>query len=316
MVIQTSLVSVIVPNFNHSSFLEERLESIFNQSYRNFEIIILDDHSSDNSREIIEKYRPHPKVISVIYNETNSGSSFAQWKKGIAASKGEFIWIAESDDFCELNFLEEAVQKLEKGCDLFYAQTIAVNEEGNIIAGNQAWYDDLSSTRWKKDFENIAPNEAMLMLSVKNTIPNASAVLFRRTAKLEDYLEKIKRMRYCGDWIFWLLYLHDANRMCYSVKTKDYFRSHPAVTRQTYNIKKRNAEVLDVLKLALSYKPAKARKKFLVQYYFVNHLFRSNKRALLDNTIDMIKQVTISFFFFSCWLSWYRNKPVMTGNSR
>jgi glycosyltransferase involved in cell wall biosynthesis len=308
-------VSVIVPNFNHAPFLEKRLESIFNQSYKDFEVILLDDCSSDNSRAIMEKYRGHPAVAAVVYNEINSGSSFAQWEKGISISKGDYIWIAESDDFCGLNFLEEGMQKLENGCDLFYALTIDVDENGNVIPKKKSWYDDLSLTRWKDNFENAAPAEAAEMLSVKNTIPNASAVIFRRTKKLGDYLGKIKGMKYCGDWIFWLLYLRDAERMCYSVKTKDYFRSHPAVTRRTYEMKKRNEEVLEVLKLVLSGEPRESRKKFLVRYYFVNHLFRKNKRNLLSNTADMLKQVSVSGLFLSCWISWYRNKPVLTGET-
>jgi glycosyltransferase involved in cell wall biosynthesis len=313
---QPPLVSVIVPNFNHASFLEERMKSILEQSFADYEIIILDDHSTDHSREIIEKYRDLPEIASIVYNEENSGSSFVQWEKGISMSRGKYIWIAESDDSCERNFLEEGIRQLENGYDLFYALTVNVDEQGAVLAKTGSWYEDLSLTRWKNDFENNAPAEAAGMLAVKNTIPNASAVLFRRTGKLEAYLEKIKHMRYCGDWIFWLLYLRDAGKMYYSVKTKDYFRSHPAVTRRTYKIKKRNAEVLEVLKLALRITPGEKRKKFLVRYYFVNHLFRKSKRDLLSNTTDMLKQVAVSFFFFSCWISWYRNKPVLTGENK
>lgn len=116
-------VSVIIPNYNHALYLDERIQSILNQSYDNFEIIILDDMSKDNSREVIEKYRECPKISHILYNETNSGSTFRQWKKGITLAKGEFIWIAESDDYCEPSLLEALVKQIQAHptCTLAYA---------------------------------------------------------------------------------------------------------------------------------------------------------------------------------------------------
>src|SRR6187431_17527 len=94
-------VSVIIPNYNHADFLMQRIVSILNQTYQDFELIILDDCSSDKSREIIEHYRTHPKVSHIVYNAENSGSTFKQWKLGLDYAKGDWIWIAESDDYCE-----------------------------------------------------------------------------------------------------------------------------------------------------------------------------------------------------------------------
>ena len=93
-----SLVSIIIPNYNHAKFLDERIQSVLNQTYQNFELIILDDKSSDNSVEVINQYKDDPRVSSIIINKDNSGSTFKQWYKGIEIAKGEIIWIAESDD--------------------------------------------------------------------------------------------------------------------------------------------------------------------------------------------------------------------------
>lgn len=62
-------VSVIVPNFCHAPYLEERIESILAQTYRDFELILLDDCSTDDSREVLERYRQHPNVSRIVYNE-------------------------------------------------------------------------------------------------------------------------------------------------------------------------------------------------------------------------------------------------------
>ena len=118
------LVSVIIPNYNHALYLDERIQSVLNQSYGRFEVIILDDLSKDNSREVMEKYRDHPHVSHIVYNTENSGSTFKQWAKGFALAKGELIWIAESDDSCSPELLQKLVAEFEKDDDLVLAYSL------------------------------------------------------------------------------------------------------------------------------------------------------------------------------------------------
>lgn len=128
-------VSVIIPNYNHAPYLIERIESVLNQTYQDFEVIILDDCSKDNSHEIIELYRNHSKVSQIEYNETNSGSTFKQWQKGISMAQGEWIWIAESDDVADFTFLEVLVAKTKKHLDLsiIYSQSLKIDSAGKTI---------------------------------------------------------------------------------------------------------------------------------------------------------------------------------------
>ncbi|MBL0334186.1 MAG: glycosyltransferase family 2 protein [Chitinophagaceae bacterium] len=111
------LVSVIIPNYNHAHCLEARIESVLAQSFSDFEMILLDDASADNSVAIIEKYRSHPKTTQVLLNSINTGSPFAQWQKGLASARGKWIWIAESDDIADPSFLETALGKLDQQPD-------------------------------------------------------------------------------------------------------------------------------------------------------------------------------------------------------
>ena len=100
-------VSIIVPNYNHAEYLEERLNSIYSQTYTNYEVILLDDCSTDASRDILLRYQKmFPEKTRIIFNDVNSGRPFWQWLKGIEAAKGDLIWIAESDDYCDADFLE------------------------------------------------------------------------------------------------------------------------------------------------------------------------------------------------------------------
>ncbi len=93
---KTPLVSIIIPNFNHSRFLRERLESVFNQTFEDFEVILLDDASTDSSVEILEEYAKDPRVSHLVVNKENSGSPFRQWQRGIELSQGKYCLLYTS----------------------------------------------------------------------------------------------------------------------------------------------------------------------------------------------------------------------------
>lgn len=222
------LVSVIVPNYNHEKYLVQRLESIFNQTYTNFEVILLDDCSTDNSRVILLEYATNPKVSHCVFNEKNSGNTFVQWNKGIELAKGDFIWIAESDDFCDLNFLEELIKPLLEGTDvvLAYCQSNRVDENG-VVTGN--WLNhtnDLDSELFTTDFCMDGNEFVEKFLVYKNVIPNASAVVFRKDKIITStYLNIDSYFKYCGDWIFYLRFITN-NKISFIHMSLNNFRYH------------------------------------------------------------------------------------------
>lgn len=128
-------VSVIVPNYCHAPYLEQRIESILQQTFQDFELILLDDCSTDGSREILERYRNHPKVSGIFYNERNSGSPFKQWKKGLSKATGDYVWIAESDDFSSPCFLERCVRILDTrpDCSIVFTSSYIVDSHSRTI---------------------------------------------------------------------------------------------------------------------------------------------------------------------------------------
>jgi glycosyltransferase involved in cell wall biosynthesis len=238
------LVSVVVPNYNHAQFLKERLNSIFNQTFQDFELIILDDCSTDNSKEIIESYRLFSNV-SIYYNKKNSGSPFKQWKKGIKLAKGKYIWIAESDDVADPQFLERMLNILEKGHGLAYCRSLDVDEQG-IKKSDFFWSDGLDSNRWKSDHENDGLDEIHNYLVYRCTIPNASASVFRKDlAPLDCGFDK---MRYCGDWLFWIKLLEKTS-VGYHAGILNYFRHHETSTRNRKSNKEELRKNLEIIKI-------------------------------------------------------------------
>ena len=113
-------VSVVVPNYNHARFLPKRIESILRQTYQDFELILLDDCSTDDSRTILSQYASDPRV-RLEFNQVNSGSTFKQWNKGVRLAQGKYVWIAESDDYAEPRLLERLVAILEADATVAYA---------------------------------------------------------------------------------------------------------------------------------------------------------------------------------------------------
>lgn len=226
------MISVIVPNYNHAKFLNKRLESIFYQTYQDIEVILLDDQSTDNSPEVISSYANHPKVSHIVINEKNSGSPFYQWNKGISLAKGEFIWIAESDDWCKHTFLEKVMSKfmLHPNVGLVYTQSWKVGEDGDVICN---WKDQYSPEEhhWNDDFLNSGVNELKNYFFLKNTIPNASAVVFKKSI-FSPLDNKTARMRLVGDKMVWTKLLLQTDLFFIS-EPLNYFRTHSNNVRST-----------------------------------------------------------------------------------
>lgn len=229
-------VSVVVPNYNHEPFLRRRLDSIYGQTYKNMEVLLLDDMSSDGSREVMNEFlATYPEITRTIYNERNSGSPFRQWAKGIREASGELIWIAESDDFCDERFLEVLVRSFDDEAVLLaYGDSVFVDKDESPLAGNfKAYVADLDcAEKWTQSYVNTAHNEVREALGIKNTIPNASSVLFRRPSELsllED--EQWLSMRVAGDWLFYL-HIILGGKIAYNPNAVNFFRRYQGSTAE------------------------------------------------------------------------------------
>lgn len=249
-------VSVVVPNYNYARFLKKRLKSIFRQTYPIYELIILDDASTDGSDKIIEteiaKIRvKYPELkIQYVKNEQNSGKVIAQWKKGFELAAGDFVWIAEVDDWSHKRFLEEAM----KGFDdpevvLSYTESMIVNGSGIIIAPNFRWSRDREKTgHFKNSYIKDGFQEIEEIMAIRCTIPNVSAVVFRKNSKIpyKKYLEEAASFAQVGDWYFYTKIL-GRGKISYSRRALNYFRVHSSsITGRSKSGKKHYEEVLEM----------------------------------------------------------------------
>lgn len=238
------LVSVIVPNYNYARYLPERMESILQQTYQNFEIILLDDVSTDNSREVIESYRSNPHVSKIVYNERNSGSAFKQWHKGFELAQGELIWIAESDDKCEPTLLERLVTEFQRDehlalafcLDCFFRDS---GESSKFVPKDRTPITRLSGREFIQGY----------MLD-GSYVGNASSAVFKRNMALsvdQGYMS----YKNAGDRLFWIEVSEKGNVAIIN-EHLNYCRRHGSnVTEKNYStglLQREDKLVLDYVK--------------------------------------------------------------------
>lgn len=242
-------VSVVIPNYNYGRFLRKRLRTVLDQTYGQFEIIYLDDCSTDDSNDIIAEFVDDPR-IRCVYNETNSGSPFIQINKGVRLAHGEFIWVAEADDYADPRFLATLVPILvnNPNVGVAYCQSMAVDADETALFSMQKHTNYLDEARWTRDFIAHGQSECRDYLLYSNTIPNFSAVLFRRSV-FESAGFAEEGMRLCGDWLTWVKMLMISD-VAFVAEPLNFYRWHPGTVRRTVsyvsNVKERY-QMLDYL---------------------------------------------------------------------
>lgn len=238
------------------------MDSIWNQSFSDYEVILLDDCSTDESGAFLMEQSKNEKVTHCIINEENSGNPFAQWEKGISLASGEYIWIAESDDYCDSSFLEKMVAILDSHTDVSYALAGShiIDSDGNSIMKD---YD-----KWGRDdndgLVHLYQSDVYLkhFLLWYNASYNASMIVFRKSACKQCGMD-FKGMRYCGDWLFWIK-MSEVGRVACLHERLNYFRRHPQSV--TIRSDRNMAQLLEKISI--------------FKYLWSNHSFGKYRRML------------------------------------
>ncbi len=223
-------ISVVIPNYNYERYMYQRIYSILYQKIKINELIILDDCSSDNSRELIDKIVEElSKYINIkkVYNKTNSGSAFKQWRKGFELAKSDYVWIAEADDYCDKNFLKSITKPLKKFKDIVisYSDTAFINNDGYIIMNSiKTEIDVMKTGHWNHNFIDDGVDEIKKYSFLNCTIANVSSVLFKND-NYDDFFEESGKYKQAGDWLFYNNVM-SKGKISYIDKPLNYYRVH------------------------------------------------------------------------------------------
>lgn len=179
------LVSIIIPVYNASRFLEETINSIQEQTYSNWEAIFIDDCSSDNSYNLIKKYQKEDKRIKLIKNKTNSGTAVSR-NNGIDHAEGDYLCFLDADDKWHPEKLEKQINFMQElNCEFSFTGYQFANEKcnpnGKIVS---------------------VPNKINYKQALKNTTIWTSTVMFNmgKLTKDDIYMPNIKRGQDTATW--------------------------------------------------------------------------------------------------------------------
>lgn len=292
-------ITVIIPNYNYSKYLKERINSIVNQTYHPSEIVFLDDASSDDSVSIAQEILSQTQIpYKIITNKTNNGV-YKQWLKGIGEAQSDYIWIAEADDTCNPEFLNLLINAIsDENVVLSYCQSQVIDENGHIIRNTNLFHTDaLDPNKWKSDYKEIGVREVVDYFFYRNSIPNVSACLIKRSfvTGIEDMLCKFKG---CGDWLLYS-YLLSQGDVSFVAEPLNSFRRHSSgVTRSKGKSEEYLHELMEIKSFIAERFPIHLSQidrmiYFLDKDYTIEGISKNSKHPDVINTIDNIKQITI-----------------------
>lgn len=242
-------ISVVVPNYNYANYLKERIESILIQDYPIKEIILLDDCSKDNSREILDAYaEQYPTMVKTYFNEQNAGNVFKQWSKGFELATGDYVWIAEADDLSDSQFLRRVMGMLNANQDMVmcYSQSKMMDENGNITGDNYFCYtDDVNPNGWVTDYVHDAQEELKEHMTVKNTIPNVSGVVFKQ-GDYSEILHNAMAYTVAGDWRVYADILAKGGSIGFVADSLNYHRRHSNSVTTDLKAEKHYSEIVEM----------------------------------------------------------------------
>lgn len=276
-------VTAIVASYNHAEYLKERMDSLVNQTWKDLEILVIDDCSTDNSLEVLRPYTKYPQV-KLIENQKNSG-----WVKvsnqGIEMATGEFIVFANCDDYCKEDQIEKLVAPFSVHnnlCAVFSRNTM-VDEKSNVIG------DDFEGR--EKSFKKLCSKDTFIsglqmskFLFHSCVIPNLSQVLIK-TSALKEVNGLSLDFRACSDWdIFFKL--AEKYDFYYLTEELNSFRQHKTTIRKTTKDKITYDEFYRLLSFHIKQLPLgffdNIKYTFKITLIWAQHLFSLNPSSYIN----------------------------------
>jgi glycosyltransferase involved in cell wall biosynthesis len=212
--INVPLVTVLLPVHNGADYILSSVESILQQTFTDFEFLIIDDGSTDSTREIVSAIKD--LRINLIVNEKNLGL-IASLNKGISLAKGKYIARMDADDFALPDRLKRQTQIMESdsGMAVLATQIELINEDGDVTG------------KWSTDSETNSEAEIRSMMMRTNCIAHPSVMM--RTEVAKHYLYK-ENQKGAEDWDLWMRILADGKRIAKIPDVLLKYRVHPAST--------------------------------------------------------------------------------------
>ncbi len=212
---KNKIVSVIIPMYNSEKTIKKTLDSVISQKYKNFEVIVVNDGSTDSSKDIVEEFiKANNSHDIILVNQENRGVSIAR-NNGIKLAKGEFIALLDSDDYWENNKLYEQVKVMRNNNDIYLLGTLA------------------KSHKKRRSIEEIRYIKFSKLL-FKNYLNTSSVMIRKDVFNMVGYFNA--RKRYSEDYDLWL-------RICKRYKVAIYMKELVNCSTETIGLSDKLVEM-------------------------------------------------------------------------
>lgn len=227
------LISIIVPIYNAEKHLRQCIDSIINQEYKNIEILLIDDGSTDSSSVICDEYAKEDTRIKVVH-KNNEGVSAAR-NYGIKISLGKWITFVDSDDYITADYIKSLYNYVTYDVDLVIGRTIAfdgITTFDDYYCGDSVEYFKTAEEKKKlitSIFDDYSKNMKYPHIST------CSAKLFRKSIINEKNLIYIRELKYYEDGLFNIDFIFNCNKIVIMDKIIYYYRMHFANATKLFN---------------------------------------------------------------------------------
>lgn len=265
-------VSIIVPNYNSSDNIKQCLNSILNLNYENFEIIIVDDGSTDKSVDICREYAKNNKCIN-FYTKSNGGVSSAR-NFGILKSSGDYIAFIDSDDYVNRDFIKELVKLISKqDVDAAVCGITKVSDYDFDVA-----YDSYNEKIITQD------DAYRLMLIDENFFGYSCNKLYKRNIIVDNNIYFDENIHICEDFEFNSRYYEYVNNIGICTEKLYYYYENEKSATNDYSYSERQYSVLIAYEnISKIYKKMNHDFYDLVIYNFIKNKLSINYRLHLIN---------------------------------
>lgn len=239
----SKLVTVIVAVYNTEPYLEECVKSIVNQTYRNMEVLLIDDASPDNAPKICDEYAAKHEFIQVVHKENGGVSSVRNL--GIEMAKGEYVCFIDSDDYLHKDYLKEMVAAIEKNnADVAVCGSYRQKESGdfkqmcckenglldNTKAMSLMFYDNaFGAYPWNKLYRKSIIDKYDIKYDL-------SLRMSQDLVWVTTYMKECKKVEYVAKPLYY--YRYNQNSVCRNIKNTGVFDRKKLITLQAHEMTK------------------------------------------------------------------------------
>ena len=292
-------ISVVFTSYNHKEYLRQALDSILTQSFENFELIIIDDCSTDGSQEVLKEYADKDRRIRLTLNESNSGSYVHSTNQGASLAITPYLIFAQCDDYAEPNQFEELYKAITcNNVGVAFSRSNLVDEQGKFISTDFEGRDRL----FKKECKSsglIRRENAFTSLLESCMIPNLSAAIIKREA-FEQLKGLSSQYLVLADWDFWFR-MTQSYDFFYIATPLNNFRQHQNTIRSTVKETRQWTERFKMYENAISIAPK--REKEVINYlaqgwvfslYSDTHWWIESRKEIMKLGNNMFDHWTLS----------------------